>query len=209
MNQLSLGLIETYGLLAGVEAADAAVKSANVRLVGYELSKGSGMTVIKVEGDVGAVKAAISAAQVAASKVGKIASTRVIARPSASLEGLVRNADTVGYEPPKAAPAVEAERPVAEEVPAQVPIEPVTEPPEEEAVPVFAQTPTEPPAKSATPSEEAIPLPAQSTTQAPAEEAAPVVERPTAGQAPTEPTSPPSEGGKGPNRRPGKGPRRK
>ena len=104
MSQKSLGLIETYGLLAGVEAADAAVKSANVELVGYELSKGSGMTTIKVEGDVGAVKAAIQAAQVAAEKVGKVAAVRVIARPAAGIEMLVRNGDTVGYQPPTPEP---------------------------------------------------------------------------------------------------------
>ena len=62
MSQRSLGLIETYGLLPAVEAADAAIKSANVELIGYEFAKGSGMTVVKVEGDVGAVKAAIAAA---------------------------------------------------------------------------------------------------------------------------------------------------
>lgn len=101
MSQKSLGLIETYGLLAGVEAADAAVKSANVELVGYELSKGSGMTTIKVEGDVGAVNAAIQAARVAAEKVGRVAAVRVIARPAAGIEMLVRNRDTVGYQPPE------------------------------------------------------------------------------------------------------------
>lgn len=104
MSQKSLGLIETYGLLAGVEAADAAVKSANVELVGYELSKGSGMTTIKVEGDVGAVKAAIQAAQAAAEKVGRVAAVRVIARPAAGIEMLVRNGDTVGYQPPAPEP---------------------------------------------------------------------------------------------------------
>ncbi|QHI73866.1 BMC domain-containing protein [Aminipila terrae] len=93
----SLGLIETIGLTAGITAADAAVKSANVTLVGYELAKGSGRTVIKVEGDVGAVKAAVEAACAAALQVGKIAGTKVIARPSASLESLIRNRDTVGY----------------------------------------------------------------------------------------------------------------
>ena len=100
MSQRSLGLIETYGLLPAVEAADAAVKSANVDLIGYEFAKGSGMTVVKVEGDVGAVKAAIAAAYVAASKVGKVAATRVIPRPAAGLEAMVRNGDTKGYTHP-------------------------------------------------------------------------------------------------------------
>ena len=101
MSQRSLGLIETYGLLPAVEAADAAMKSANVELVGYEFAKGSGMTVVKVEGDVGAVKAAIAAASVAASKVGKVAATRVIPRPATGLEVMVRNGDTKGYTPPE------------------------------------------------------------------------------------------------------------
>ena len=101
MSQRSLGLIETYGLLPAVEAADAAVKSANVELLGYEFAKGSGMTVVKVEGDVGAVKAAIAAASMAASKVGKVAATRVIPRPATGLEVMVRNGDTKGYTPPE------------------------------------------------------------------------------------------------------------
>lgn len=101
MGQRSLGLIETYGLLPAVEAADAAVKSANVDLVGYEFAKGSGMTVVKVEGDVGAVKAAIAAAEMAASKVGRVAATRVIPRPATGLEVMVRNGDTKGYTPPE------------------------------------------------------------------------------------------------------------
>lgn len=121
MSLKSLGLIETYGLLAGVVAADTAVKSANVTLVGYEFAKGSGMTTIKVEGDVGAVKAAISAAQVAAEKVGRVASTRVIPRPSQYLEVMVRNGDTVGYEKP--APAPEPEPPAPSEPP-EAPVPP-------------------------------------------------------------------------------------
>lgn len=82
----SLGLIETQGLAAGIEAADAAVKSANVRLIGYELTKGGGWATIKVEGDVGAVKAAVDAARMAAAKVNQVVSTRVIPRPSAGLD---------------------------------------------------------------------------------------------------------------------------
>ncbi|MEA4988803.1 MAG: BMC domain-containing protein [Anaerovorax sp.] len=93
----SLGLIETIGLAAAITAADAAVKSANVTLVGYELVKGSGRTVIKVEGDVGAVKAAIEAASAATLTVGRVAATKVIARPSDYLETMIRNQQTVGY----------------------------------------------------------------------------------------------------------------
>ena len=99
MQQKSLGLIETQGLAAGIEAADAAVKSANVELVGYELTKGGGWTTIKILGDVGAVKAAVDAARIAAGKVSRVVSTRVIARPSMGLTGLIHNTDTVGDQP--------------------------------------------------------------------------------------------------------------
>lgn len=99
MSQKSLGIIETIGLTAAVEAADTALKSADVELVGYELSKGSGMTVVKVEGSVGAVQAAIDAAAMASAQVGTVVSTRVIPRPSQQIEVLVRNSDTVGFEP--------------------------------------------------------------------------------------------------------------
>ena len=92
----SLGLIETQGLAAGIEAADAAVKSANVELIGYELTKGGGWTTIKVQGDVGAVKAAVDAARMAAAKINQVISTRVIPRPSAGLDMLVYSPDTVG-----------------------------------------------------------------------------------------------------------------
>lgn len=108
MQLKSLGLIETQGLTAGIEAADAAVKSANVQLVGYELTKGGGWTTVKVMGDVGAVKEAVDAARIAASKVNRVVSTKVIPRPSAYLASLIHSPDTVGDEekpePPKGPP---------------------------------------------------------------------------------------------------------
>lgn len=137
----SLGLIETIGLTAGIEAADAAVKSANVKLVGYELTRGSGMTTIKIEGDVGAVKAAVEAGAAAAARVGQVVSTLVIPRPSAGLEGMIRNKNTVGFAKaekavkkgpeaaPKEKPAEGKKRPAKRSVPKK----PVTE---EKAVPV-------------------------------------------------------------------------
>ena len=84
--QKSLGLIETQGLAGGIEAADAAVKSANVRLIGYELTKGGGWTTVKIEGDVGAVKAATDAGAAAASRVGELVSVHVIPRPHEEVE---------------------------------------------------------------------------------------------------------------------------
>ena len=117
MAKKSLGLIETIGLTAAIEAADIAVKTANVTLVGYELAKGSGMTTVKIEGDVGAVKAAISAASAAAARVGKIVSVHVIARPSEGLSALICNKDTVGCKPsvitvPEQIPTVAPSAPV-------------------------------------------------------------------------------------------------
>lgn len=97
----SLGLIETEGLAAGIEAADAAVKSASVELIGYELTKGGGWITIKIQGGVGAVKAAVDAAKMAAARVNRVVSTRVIPRPSAGLDMLVRNPDTIGSWPPE------------------------------------------------------------------------------------------------------------
>ena len=137
MQQKSLGLIETQGLAAGIEAADAAVKSANVELVGYELTKGGGWTTIKILGDVGAVKAAVDAARIAAGKVSRVVSTRVIARPSMGLTGLIHNTDTVGDQPPEppAPPAPtdppEPPKPPADVQPAEEGASGTTESPEE------------------------------------------------------------------------------
>ncbi len=118
MAQKSLGLIEVVGLPAAIEAADAAVKSANVSLVGYELSKGGGMATVKVEGDVGAVRAAIDAAKTAASKVAGVVSVKVIARPSEQIAPLINSPDTVGVKsPPRAEEAAKAEEPPAPAVP--------------------------------------------------------------------------------------------
>ncbi|WP_455542161.1 BMC domain-containing protein [Intestinibacter sp.] len=101
MSQLAIGMIETMGLAAGIEAADICLKSANINLVGYEFARGSGMTVVKIEGNVGAVKAAISAATAALGKLGKVHAQMVIPRPSDSIEMLIRNESTVGYETEK------------------------------------------------------------------------------------------------------------
>ncbi|MBK5252956.1 MAG: BMC domain-containing protein [Peptostreptococcaceae bacterium] len=96
MEVKSLGLIETVGMVAAIAAADSAVKSANVKLVGFELTEGGGMVTIKVEGDVGAVKAAIDAASMTAKQVGTLVSAHVIPRPSDSTNLLVDNEKTAG-----------------------------------------------------------------------------------------------------------------
>ena len=127
MIQMSLGLIETIGLAAAIEAADTAVKSANVRLVGYELARGAGMTTVKIEGDVGAVKAAVSAAAASAAKVGKVVSAHVIARPSDELGGMIRSEDTVGNQR-AAAQTAESEKTLTEPKPEMPQPEPKPEP---------------------------------------------------------------------------------
>ena len=86
----ALGLIETRGFVGAVEAADAMVKSANVRLVGKEKT-GSGLVTVMVRGDVGAVKAAIEAGAEAARRVGELVSVHVIPRPHADVEELLKN----------------------------------------------------------------------------------------------------------------------
>lgn len=94
----ALGLIETVGLVSAVAAADAAVKAANVELAGYELSRGGGLVVVKLFGDVGAVKAAVDAARIAASKVGTVWATHVIPLPHSELSGILLTSETVGLD---------------------------------------------------------------------------------------------------------------
>lgn len=84
----ALGLVETKGLVGAIEAADAMVKAANVRLVGKEQVGGGYVTVI-VRGDVGAVKAATDAGAAAANKVGELVSVHVIPRPHADVEAIL------------------------------------------------------------------------------------------------------------------------
>lgn len=89
----ALGLIETIGLVAAIEAADAAVKAANVTLLGYENTKGSGKITIKMVGEVGAVKAGVAAGVAAASRIGQVYGQQIIARPHEEIDALIRNRD--------------------------------------------------------------------------------------------------------------------
>jgi microcompartment protein CcmL/EutN len=84
----ALGMIETKGLVASVEAADAMVKAANVHLVG-KVHVGGGLVTVLVRGDVGAVKAAVDAGAAAAQRVGELLSTHVIPRPHNELESIL------------------------------------------------------------------------------------------------------------------------
>ncbi|ABD86728.1 propanediol utilization microcompartment protein PduA [Rhodopseudomonas palustris] len=93
MQQEALGMVETKGLVAAIEAADAMVKSANVALIGYE-KIGSGLVTVMVRGDVGAVKAATDAGAVAAAKVGEVVSVHVVPRPHSEVEKILPHGAT-------------------------------------------------------------------------------------------------------------------
>lgn len=84
----SLGIIETKGLTAAIEAADAMLKAANVEIVGSE-KIGSGLVSVIVTGEVGAVKAATEVGAEAAQRVGELVAVHVIPRPHADVEKLL------------------------------------------------------------------------------------------------------------------------
>ena len=88
MEKQALGIVETKGLLASIEAGDAMAKVANVELVGKE-KVGGGIVTIMVRGDVGAVKAAVEAGAAAASRVGELLGTHVIPRPHDDVEKIL------------------------------------------------------------------------------------------------------------------------
>jgi len=81
-------MVETKGLVAAIEAADAMVKAANVRLIGKE-KIGSGLVTVMVRGDVGAVKASVEAGAAAAKRVGELISVHVIPSPHSDVESIL------------------------------------------------------------------------------------------------------------------------
>lgn len=88
MEKEALGMVETRGTIGAIEAADAMVKAANVKLMGKEKA-GSGLVTVMVRGDVGAVKAATEAGAEAAKRVGELHSVHVIPRPHADVESIL------------------------------------------------------------------------------------------------------------------------
>ncbi|RKP54068.1 ethanolamine utilization microcompartment protein EutM [Cohnella endophytica] len=84
----ALGMIETKGLVGSIEAADAMVKAANVKLIG-KVHVGGGLVTVMVRGDVGAVKAATDAGAAAAEKIGELVSVHVIPRPHSDIESIL------------------------------------------------------------------------------------------------------------------------
>lgn len=134
----ALGMIETKGLVAAIEAADAMVKAANVSLQCKE-HVGGGLVTVMVRGDVGAVKAATDAGAAAAERVGTLISVHVIPRPHGEVEEILDGppepqsppAAPASPEPPqpKPEPSEPAPQPEAEEpVPQPEPEEPAPEP---------------------------------------------------------------------------------
>lgn len=122
----SLGLIEVVGLVGAIEAADTAVKAANVRVIDYELTKGGGMVTVKIEGEVSAVKAAVDAAVMAAERLTTVVSQLVIARPSEEVAKMVAVEELVPEE--EIVPVVEEKVPeVIEKVEKEKSIEAVVE----------------------------------------------------------------------------------
>ena len=88
MAQQALGMVETKGLVALIEASDAMLKAANVQMIGWD-KVGAGLVTGFVTGDVAAVKAAVDAGAGAAGRVGEVASVHVIARPHDELPAML------------------------------------------------------------------------------------------------------------------------
>lgn len=103
MGKKCVGLIEAIGLASAIQAADTAVKSADVRLLGYEYSGYDARIVVKVEGNAGAVKAAVEAASVTTKKIrGELSGYQSLVKNYALDESvydtLIRNKNTIGDE---------------------------------------------------------------------------------------------------------------
>jgi ethanolamine utilization protein EutM len=91
MSKIALGMIETRGLVASIEAADAMLKAAQVTLIGKE-KIGGGFVSVMVRGEVGAVKAATDAGAAAAKRVGELVAVHVIPRPHEQVESILPEA---------------------------------------------------------------------------------------------------------------------
>ena len=100
MADRALGMIETRGLIASIEAADAMVKAAKVQLIGKEKVQG-GLVTILVVGETAAVKSAVDAGAAAAQRVGELVSTHIIPRPDDQIDEMIRGVTTVERKPRK------------------------------------------------------------------------------------------------------------
>jgi ethanolamine utilization protein EutM len=91
----ALGMIETKGLVALIEASDAMIKAANVQLIGWQ-KIGSGLVTALVVGDVAAVKAAVDAGAAAAGRIGEVVGVQVIPRPHEDISNILPKGKTAG-----------------------------------------------------------------------------------------------------------------
>ena len=137
MEKGSLGLIETWGYVPAIEAADAGSKAANVTLLGYEEVR-AGLVTVKFVGDVAAVRAAVTAGSAVARKVGKVVSVHVIPRPDRKLRITPGGPPTPGEKRPDPPPPSPPGEEGAEPTP--IPSEPA-EGPEDELPPGPPTTP--------------------------------------------------------------------
>lgn len=119
----SLGLLEVYGLVPGIDAADAMLKSADVRILNYELVNPAMVTLV-VEGDLAACRAAVDAGIAAASRTGKVISHKVIGRPDSDTEWLITHFTGVPVKV-KSSVSVSVQAPASELATASEPV-PVT-----------------------------------------------------------------------------------
>ena len=160
----SLGLIETVGLGVAIEAADAAMKSANVELIGYELTKGGGLVVVKLTGDVGAINAAVSAGVAAARRAGSVYAWKVIARTATGIDALMSAKATSGSTPEIGASAVNSKN----------------DNPEQDSIPVMNLEPVVPTGDCLAISEERLDTPATSQLTESETESVPSEKKPEA-----------------------------
>ncbi|MFC2135846.1 BMC domain-containing protein [Bacteroidota bacterium] len=123
--QTALGLIETKGLIGAIEAADAMLKAANVKLVSKEKVTGA-LICVKIVGDTAAVKSAVDAGAAAAQRVGELYSAHVIPRPDMQIDDLIHESDLkivkrekqVNFEPEKEdAPLLEEKSDLVKKIP--------------------------------------------------------------------------------------------
>lgn len=116
----AIAAVELVGLPTAIEFADSALKAANVKLIGYEYSRGSGLVTVKLTGDVGAIKAAVEAGCICAEAVGRVWSKIIIPRPSRELEMMLFSKETVGWRnEPQVFAAAEAQEAEPQEAEAQ------------------------------------------------------------------------------------------
>lgn len=134
MLDYALGMIETLGLVGAIEAADAMVKTANVRLIGKEIVR-DGLVTVHVIGEVAAVKAAVDSGAAAAARVGTLVSQHVIARPIDEIELLlpIRPSQLAGQE-------TDSKNAATEITPQQKPVPAAPGTPEKTNAPRIAET---------------------------------------------------------------------